>query len=390
MKRIAVIAAPGCEEGETLTIADVFRRAELSCDLVGLGALDITGGHKTVFRCDAVLDDTLADTYDMVILPGGYGGVDAMVDSELLLGQVASMLEAGKWVAAICAAPLALDKAGLLEGRTFTCYPGQRAAIKAGTWVNEVVVVDGKLVTSQGPATAWAFSYKLVELMGGDAEAVRQRMVYRNAFDEPEVEGAEPAPLCEVPGPDGSAPKKVAVLMIDGFEESETIQIVDLLRRAHVEASTYRFQEDEFVLGMQNLLVKSDAVFGPEVLEADAVVVPGGRTAGAKLIAREDVLDALRSFDREGKLIGAMCSGTTVAHAAGVLEGKRVTGYTGYGVRLTGATFIEDEVAVWDANVVTSQGPATPYPFAFKLMEALGIDPKPFKNRLLYALVGGK
>jgi 4-methyl-5(b-hydroxyethyl)-thiazole monophosphate biosynthesis len=232
---------------------------------------------------------------------------------------------------------------------------------------------------------AWDFAY-------GEPfdEAVRQRMVYRNAFDEPEVEGAEPAPLCEVPGPDGSAPKKVAVLMIDGFEESETIQIVDLLRRAHVEASTYRFQEDEFVLGMQNLLVKSDAVFGPEVLEADAVVVPGGRTAGAKLIAREDVLDALRSFDREGKLIGAMCSGTTVAHAAGVLEGKRVTGYTGYGAKLTGATFIEDEVAVWDANVVTSQGPATPYPFAFKLMEALGIDPKPFKNRLLYALVGGK
>ena len=68
MKRIAVIAAPGCEEGETLTIADVFRRAELSCDLVGLGALDITGGHKTVFRCDAVLDDKLADTYDMVVL----------------------------------------------------------------------------------------------------------------------------------------------------------------------------------------------------------------------------------------------------------------------------------------------------------------------------------
>ncbi len=390
MKRIAVIAAPGCEEGETLTIADVFRRAELACDLVGLGSLEITGGHKTVFRCDAVLDDALSDTYDMVVLPGGYGGVDAMAGSELLLGQVASMLDAGKWVAAICAAPVALDKAGLLEGRTFTCYPGQRGIIKAGTWVNEVVVIDGNLVTSQGPATAWAFSYKLVELMGGDAEAVRQRMVYRNAFAEPEVEGAEPAPLCEVPGPDGNAPKKAAVLMIEGFEESETIQIVDLLRRAHVEATTYRFQEDEFVLGMQNILVKADAAFGPEVLEADVIVVPGGRTAGAKLIAREDVLDALRSFDGAGKLIGAMCSGTTVAHAAGVLEGKRVTGYTGYGAKLTGATFVEDEVAVWDANVVTSQGPATPYPFAFKLMEALGIDPKPFKNRLLYALVGGK
>ncbi len=85
-----------------------------------------------------------------------------------------------------------------------------------------------------------------------------------------------------------------------------------------------------------------------------------------------------------------MCSGTTVAHAAGVLDGKRVTGYTGYAAKLTGAAFVEDEVAVWDVNVVTSQGPATPYPFAFKLMEALGTDPQPYKDRLLYALVGGK
>lgn len=390
MKNIAVIAAPGCEEGETLTIVDIFRRAELSCDLVGLGARDITGGHGTVFRCDAVLDEALASAYDMVVLPGGYGGVDAMMASELLLEQVSTMLHEGKWVAAICAAPLALDKAGLLESRTFTCYPGQRANISAGTWANEVVVIDDNLVTSQGPATAWAFAYKLVELMGGDAEAVRQRMVYRNAFDEPAVQSPEPAELKRVPGPDGRAPKKVAVLMVDGFEESEAIQIVDLLRRAHAEVTTYRFQEDEFVLGMQDMLVKAEAVFGPAVLEADAIVVPGGRTAGAKLIAREDVLETLRAFDRAGKLVCAMCSGTTVAHAAGVLDGKRVTGYTGYAAKLTGAAFVEDEVAVWDANVVTSQGPATPYPFAFKLMEALGTDPQPYKDRLLYALVGGK
>ena len=184
---------------------------------------------------------------------------------------------------------------------------------------------------------------------------------------------------------------KVAVLMIDGYEESETMQIVDLLRRANVTCHTFRFQDDPFVLSMQGMYVRADKVFGPEVRAYDAIVVPGGRTAGAKLIANEDVLDMLRRFEEQGKLVCAMCSGTTVLEAAGVLAGKRVTGYTGYGERLlSAAEFVANEVAVLDGNTITSQGPATPYPFAFKIMEALGIDPAPFKERLLYTKAGGR
>lgn len=183
---------------------------------------------------------------------------------------------------------------------------------------------------------------------------------------------------------------KVAVLMIEGFEESETIQIVDLLARAGMACTTFRFQDDEFVRSMQGMLIKSDAVFGPEVLEFDAIVVPGGRTAAAPLIANEQVMSTLRAFDEAGKLVCGMCSGTTVLEAAGVLAGKRATGYTGYAAKLTSTDFVADEVAVWDRNVVTSQGPATPYPFAFKIMEALGVDPQPIKDRLLYDKAGGR
>ena len=183
--------------------------------------------------------------------------------------------------------------------------------------------------------------------------------------------------------------KRAAVLMIEGYEESETMQIVDLLRRAGVETHTFRFQEDLYVLSMQGMYVKSDKVFSDEVKDYDVIVVPGGRTAGQKLIANPDVIAMLRYFNEQGKLIAGMCSGTTVLKAADVIEGKRVTGYTGYAEKLTGAIFCDD-VAVYDANLVTSQGPATPYPFAFKIMEALGIDPQPLKDRLLYKLAGGK
>ena len=84
-----------------------------------------------------------------------------------------------------------------------------------------------------------------------------------------------------------------------------------------------------------------------------------------------------------------MCSGTKVVHAAGVMKGKTVTGYTGYDKVLTDGNFV-DAPAVWDHNLVTSQGPATPYPFAFRIMEALGIDPSPLKQRLLYNKADGR
>lgn len=183
---------------------------------------------------------------------------------------------------------------------------------------------------------------------------------------------------------------KVAVLMIEGFEESETIQIVDLLARAGLTCHTFRFQDDEFVHSMQGMCIKADKRFGPEVMDYDVIVVPGGRTAAAPLIANEEAMATLRAFDEADKLVCGMCSGTTVLEAAGVLAGKRATGYTGYGEKLKSAEFVADEVAVWDGNVVTSQGPATPYPFAFKIMEALGIDPQPIKDRLLYDKAGGR
>ena len=183
---------------------------------------------------------------------------------------------------------------------------------------------------------------------------------------------------------------KAAVLMIEGYEESETMQIVDLLRRAGIETHTFRFQEDPFVLSMQGMYVRADKIFSDEVKDYDVIVVPGGRTAWQRFIDNQDVMNMLRYFNDNHKLVCAMCSGTKVLEAAGVLEGKTVTGYTGYGEVLKSAGKFVEDVAVWDQNVVTSQGPATPYPFAFKIMEACGIDPSPMKERLLYSLASGR
>ena len=398
MAKVALITAPGCEEGETLTIVDILRRAEIECSMVGLGSREIAGTHHITMRCDAVFDGTL-DGYDMVVLPGGYGGTDAMRDNDDLLAALRQANDRGAWICAICAAPEVLGKAGLLEGRRFTCYPGVRDDIEnPGTWVDAPVVQDGNLVCGQGPAFAYAFAYALVDALGGDSKTVKNRMVYYNAFD---VEGGTPSWRTDAgrwPVPEGQpskstmmSAKKIAVLMPDGCEESETVQIMDLLMRAGLVCHSFYTGTDQWVRTMQGMTVRADRAFSAEAVAAyDGVIVPGGRTAAAPLIANEEVMNVLRSFDEAGKLVGGMCSGTTVLEAAGVLAGKLVTGYTGYGAKLASARFVADQVAVWDANVVTSQGPATPYPFSFKVMEALGIDPQPIKKRLLYAEAGGR
>ncbi len=181
-----------------------------------------------------------------------------------------------------------------------------------------------------------------------------------------------------------------AIMMMDGFEESETIQICDLLKRAGLEVRTYFFGDSCYVKGMQDIVIKADEKFKSEVVkQADVIVVPGGRTCAAKFIENQEFMDTLKWFDDTNKMIAGMCSGTTVLEAAGVLVGKRATGYTGYEDKLKSAVFVND-VAVWDQNVVTSQGPATPYPFAFKIMDAFGIDSSEMKHRLLYDVAGGK
>ena len=91
-------------------------------------------------------------------------------------------------IAAICAAPAVLNEAGILEGRTWTCYPGVADQISAGTYTAEKFVIDGSLLTAKGPAMAWAFAYKIADLLGADSLSVKKRMVYFNAFDVKEDE----------------------------------------------------------------------------------------------------------------------------------------------------------------------------------------------------------
>lgn len=181
---------------------------------------------------------------------------------------------------------------------------------------------------------------------------------------------------------------KVAVLMAEGYEEGETLTIVDLLRRAGIECHTFSFG-DEYVKGMHNMYIKADKMFSEEIKDYDMLVLPGGRPGGANLKANSEVISMVQYFNENNKYLAAMCSGTIVLSDAKVIDGKKVTGHTGYADKLIGGQFIDD-VVVFDQNIVTSQGPATPYPFAFKIIEVFGKDTAVMKERLMYNFAGGK
>ncbi len=100
------------------------------------------------------------------------------------------------------------------------------------------------------------------------------------------------------------------------------------------------------------MYIKADKKFGSEVYEYDVVVLPGGRPGGANLLANPDVIKLVQDFNTtEGKYIGAMCSGTVVLSEAKVIDGKDVTGYTGYAEKLIGGNFKED-VVVFDQKIL--------------------------------------
>ncbi|PQP81546.1 DJ-1 family protein [Paenibacillus sp. PCH8] len=183
MSKIAVMMAEGFEESETLTIVDILRRAHMECHLISTGVELVRGSHNIVVKADAIINDEIKH-YDMIVLPGGMPGAANLRDDDRVIKLLQEMNQAGKYVGAICAAPLALGKAGLLEGKNYTAYVGYEQKIEtSGTFKEDIVVIDGNLITSRGPATTYAFAYALVDALGGDSMAVKNRMVYFNAFD---------------------------------------------------------------------------------------------------------------------------------------------------------------------------------------------------------------
>lgn len=166
MKKVLLILSLGFEEIEAISVIDICRRAKIHVDICALESILTKGGNGIVIQADFLINE-LSDInpYDMLVLPGGLPNAVTLAENKSVLNILQEAKIKDKYLAAICAAPYVLHKAGVLN-HNYTCYPSFEKKIRLdGYTENKDVIIDSKIITSRGPGTATAFALSLVKIL---------------------------------------------------------------------------------------------------------------------------------------------------------------------------------------------------------------------------------
>ena len=169
---VCILLGTGFEEAEALVPADMLRRAHIPVCMAGVDGMSITGAHDITVKADCAVNNVNVDELELLFLPGGLGGVDAIKASPAAMALVRQAYEKGIKLAAICAAPTILAELGYLEGRLAVCYPSMLDQLTgADTTHGQPVVVDGNIITGEAAGSAFTFGFKLIEVLRGAEKA---------------------------------------------------------------------------------------------------------------------------------------------------------------------------------------------------------------------------
>ncbi|KMT21887.1 DJ-1 family glyoxalase III [Clostridium cylindrosporum] len=178
---VYVHLANGLEEIETITIVDILRRAGVEVKTVSImGKKEVTGAWGVTISSDLLFEEVDYSNGDMIVLPGGGLGTENLKSHAGINKEIMNYHSEGKWVAAICAAPMVFGSLGILKGREAVCYPGCEEELTGAILKGDNVVVDKDIITSKGPGTAFEFALKLVEVLKGidEVNRLKQDMIY--------------------------------------------------------------------------------------------------------------------------------------------------------------------------------------------------------------------
>lgn len=167
-----ILLANGFEECEALITADVLARAGMEVVLASVESdLEVVGSHGITVKANALVADVTMALADVLVLPGGGDGTEALAGSFRVKGLIEEAVREGKYVAAICAAPSVLGRMGLLDGRNIACYPGYEKYMPAANVTGAKVETDDIFITGEGMGVTLQFALKITELLYGSGMA---------------------------------------------------------------------------------------------------------------------------------------------------------------------------------------------------------------------------
>lgn len=188
MAKVYEFLANGFEEVEALAPVDILRRGGMDVKTVSItGDNFVETSHGITIKTDLKFEDiTDFGDVDAMLLPGGLPGATNLNKHSGLRAALLAQYERGKYVAAICAAPLVLGSIGILKGKRATCYPGFEKRMTGATYTEEMVTIDGNIITGKGPGASLAFGYAILgQFVGGEAvRQLQQQMMYLPAQGE--------------------------------------------------------------------------------------------------------------------------------------------------------------------------------------------------------------
>lgn len=345
-KKVLMVIAPkdfeDCEVVEPMTIlkandAKVTIASTTTDTAIGINGLKITPDIK--------ISNAKADDYDAIVIPGGTGVIGTLWDNEELRTLIQQFNSQNKIVAAMCAAPPTLAKAGILKGKTVTMFPWddgiKELTTRGAIYVNEETVTDGNIVTGKNPAASKSFGLAV-------CNALKIRKFSKNVLmvvapkDFEDVEFYAPKTLLEING--------------------ANVTVASTASKA---------------IGLNGTTCTTDIMISnAKAKDYDAIVIVGGTGVISTLWDDKNLRNLLIDANKEKKLIAAICAAPPVLARAGILKNKKATMFPwSDGIKeLTsnGVKYVDKEVVV-SGNIVTGRNPDASIAFGLKLCEELKI-----------------
>lgn len=178
---VYVLLGTGFEEMEAIAPIDILRRGGVAVQTVGIGGKTVFGGHRIGIEADITADEMDLTQLEMIVVPGGLGGVASIRGCQKAMDAIAFAHENGKYTAAICAGPTVLADLGITDNKNATCYPGCEGGMGKANMVEAAAVTDGTLITGTSAGCATAFGLALLQALKGKekAEQVARQLVIR-------------------------------------------------------------------------------------------------------------------------------------------------------------------------------------------------------------------